>query len=145
MCLLLLLLSPKTLEDDTQKRYSCELKRTRSSIIFQRPMWCRSTMSAGQRSHTCSADSTSSPYGRRNLLRLSPNAASVQEQGDDDCGGVPSWKRTFRSAHHGIDIYTFFCHLCWMTEIWLKRRMKALIGAASSALSDNVSAAQGLA
>ena len=38
--------------------------------------------------------------GRRHLRRLSPIAASVEEQGDDQCGSesshsVQSWKRTF--------------------------------------------------
>ena len=38
--------------------------------------------------------------GGRHPLRLSPNAASDEEQGDDHCGSersrcVPSWQRTF--------------------------------------------------
>ena len=44
------------------------------------------------------------PIGRRHPRRFQPNAASVEEQGDDHCGSGPSrcfqsWKRTFRSAH----------------------------------------------
>ena len=44
--------------------------------------------------------------GKHHPRKFSPNTASVEEQGDDLCRnepsrGVPTWQRTFRSAHRG--------------------------------------------
>ena len=40
-------------------------RRTSSSIVRKRSLWCRSTKSDGHRSHICTADSTSSPHIRQ--------------------------------------------------------------------------------
>ena len=88
--------------------------------------------------------------GSRRPQKFPPNAASVEEQGDDHCWSepsrcLPSWKRTFQSAHKGER------HVYLLQPSMLdgrgrqERRMRAICVAALSALSGCVSAAPSLA
>ena len=76
---------------------------------------------------------------RRHPWRLPPNSVSAEEQGGDHCGSqtswhVPSWKRTFWSAHQG-DTYIPYSRSHWMGGVRQEQQMRALHVAASSALS----------
>ena len=55
---------------------------------------------------------------RRRPQRYPPNAASVEEQGDDHCGNepclcVPSWRSAPRSAHQGEMCIPSTTHAGW--------------------------------
>ena len=84
--------------------------------------------------------------GSRLPRTFPPNAVSVEEQGNDHCGGEPSrcvqsWQRTFWSAHSGE---TRTPPSVTRGRGRQERQMRALCVAGSSVLSGCISAAPSL-
>ena len=128
-------------------------RRTSSSIVWPRLLWCRSTKFAGHRSHKCSADSTSSPHNQQTSISEIPTKCCRRQR--------PGWWPLRRRAmsmsvcsvlamdvlicSSGRDVYTSFIRQCRMGGGRQGRQMRHLRVAGSSALSGWVSAAPSLA